>query len=81
MSKQLAYADPQHEGNSAKYHTGKPCIEEGCENPAGTWWSPVWCFHCNVERIDRISRQMNEILNSMEATMIEEKGGDTRSGA
>lgn len=46
--------DPNHEGNSAAYHTGKPCIEKGCERPAGTWWSKVWCFEHNVERMKRI---------------------------
>lgn len=34
MVETLAYADPDHEGNSAKYHTGKTCITKGCEQPA-----------------------------------------------
>jgi hypothetical protein len=55
------YKDPNAEGNSAKYHTGKPCIEPGCNEPAGTGWGPHWCFKHNVERIDRISRQMEQI--------------------
>lgn len=53
-----AFEDPNHEGNSEKYHTGKICITEGCENPAGTAWSPFWCFECNVERMKRVSRQL-----------------------
>jgi len=48
------YDDPNSEGNSAKYHTGKKCIEPGCNEPAGTAWSPYWCFKHNVERIRRI---------------------------
>jgi hypothetical protein len=56
------YADPNHEGNGAKYHTGKPCIETGCERPAGTWWSPHWCFEHNVERMDRISASLDDII-------------------
>ena len=31
MSELKPYADPNHVGNSAKYHTGKQCTEAGCE--------------------------------------------------
>jgi hypothetical protein len=55
-----AYKDPKHPGNGKKYRTGKPCIE-GCGRPAGTWWSPHWCFECNVQRIDRITKSLEEI--------------------
>jgi hypothetical protein len=57
------YDDPNHEGNSAKYHTGKLCIE-GCGRPAGTAWSPYWCFECNVERINRINEQFEQITKA-----------------
>jgi hypothetical protein len=60
----LAFEDPNHEGNSPKYHTGKPCMTQGCDKPAGTWWSPYWCFEHNVERIKRIDTQFAEILKS-----------------
>jgi hypothetical protein len=63
MTTLIAFEDPNHEGNSPKYHTGKPCIEPGCDKPAGTWWSPYWCFEHNVERIKRVTRQFDEILN------------------
>ena len=55
-----AYRDPLDEGNSAYYHTGKPCITTGCEKPAGTWWGPYWCFDCNVAHIERINRKFEE---------------------
>jgi len=51
------FDDPKDEGNSDKYHTGQLCIE-GCGRPAGTAWSPHWCFECNVKRINRISKQL-----------------------
>jgi len=55
-----AYQDPNNEGNSEKYHTGKKCIE--CKNkPAGTAWGPYWCFECNVKRMNRITTQLNQI--------------------
>lgn len=34
------YENPDYEGNGPKYHTGKPCYERGCQNKAGTAWSP-----------------------------------------
>ncbi len=53
-----AYRDASHEGNSAKYHSGKPCVEPGCQREAGTFWSPAWCFEHNVARMDRISASL-----------------------
>lgn len=50
----MNYKDPDDEGNSAKYRTGKRCINKGCNNPAGTAWSEHWCFECNVKRMDSI---------------------------
>ena len=61
------YADPCDKRNAAVYHTGKECITEGCGHPAGTWWSPYWCFKCNTERIDKITAQVEAIKAKMEA--------------
>ena len=58
------FEDPDNPGNGEKYHTGKPCITAGCESPAGTAWSPYWCFACNVKRIKRIDGELNDILES-----------------
>lgn len=52
----MAYEDPNSPGNSPVYHTGKSCLEKGCNKPAGTYWSPWWCFEHNVERIRRINK-------------------------
>lgn len=57
------YNDPNHPGNSARCHTGKLCIE-GCGRPAGTAWSPYWCFECNVRRIDRINTSLEGLTKS-----------------
>lgn len=62
-----AFEDPQHRGNGAEYHTGKPCITPGCGKPAGTQWSEWWCFDCNVRRIHRIDEQLNDIIARKEA--------------
>ena len=62
MEELLAYEDPMHEGNSAKYLTGKRCIVEGCFRPAGTMWSPYWCFKHNVERIKKVNKQLRAFV-------------------
>lgn len=59
------FEDPNYSGNSAEHHTGKPCIEAGCNRPAGTAWSPHWCFECNVERMRRIDRRLSEIAGRL----------------
>lgn len=56
------YNDRDDPGNGPKYHTGKPCIEHGCDRPAGTAWSPHWCFEHNVERIDRVDKQLRSLI-------------------
>lgn len=60
------YRDPRHRGNSKLYHTGRDCIEPGCRRPAGTAWSDLWCFECNVRRMDRIDRQLRDIMGRFE---------------
>ncbi len=60
-----AFEDPSHEGNSARYHTGKECIEPGCHQPARTKWSPYWCFSCNVTRMKRIGSQLKAMQRQM----------------
>lgn len=60
----MSYNNPNHYGNGPYYHTGKACIEPDCKRPAGTMWSPYWCFECNVERIDRISKNLEEIAEA-----------------
>jgi hypothetical protein len=67
MDELKAYENPDHPGNGPEHHTGKPCIEKGCTNPAGTAWSPHWCFPCNVARIKRVSGQMEKLATSMAA--------------
>jgi len=60
------FEDPNHEGNSAKHHTGKSCIEPGCNAPAGTLWGKYWCFKHNVERIKHIGSQLENIRIKLE---------------
>ena len=72
----IAYQDPNHSGNAVSYHTGKPCIEKGCEEPAGTAWGPHWCFAHNVARLDRISANLNEFSERAKFSEMAEKAAD-----
>jgi len=53
--------DPEDSMNGARYHTGLPCIERGCTEPAGTAWGPHLCQHHNAERLDLFSRRLAEM--------------------
>lgn len=59
------YADPEHEYNSAIYHSGIACIESGCDRPAGTAWSPLWCQACNAKRLERVSANLSYGLSRL----------------
>lgn len=56
----MSYHDPYSPGNAPGHRTGKTCIEEGCDRPAGTAWSPHWCVECNILRMDRIEKSLEE---------------------
>jgi hypothetical protein len=58
----LACYDKDHKGNSDKHYTGKSCITPKCNNPAGTAWSPLWCFDCNVKRLKRINKNLAKMI-------------------
>ena len=51
--------------DEVKYHTGKKCVEPGCNNPAGTVWSPHWCFSCNADRMKRITTSLESIKDKL----------------
>jgi hypothetical protein len=55
------YEDPEAEENSEKYWSGKECIVKGCSKPAGTAWSPHWCFKHNVQRLNNITKQFTKL--------------------
>jgi hypothetical protein len=47
-----------------EHHTGKPCIWPGCDLPAGTAWSPLWCVAHYRVRTDRITADLRRLLRS-----------------
>ncbi len=42
--------------------SGRICYEPSCDEPAGTWWGPLWCPKHDKERLDRISGQLRSIV-------------------
>lgn len=60
------WADADDSRNGPGHHTGKPCIEKDCDKPAGTAWSPHWCFEHNVERIRRIDLFLKSRVEELE---------------
>ena len=57
-----SYADPNTQ-----------CVERGCTEPAGTPWGPLWCANHDDERIHRITRQMDGIVDTLHAHRIQER--------
>jgi hypothetical protein len=49
------------EGHICQQPSGRLCIEQGCPEPAGTFWGPYWCPRHDMERLDRITDSLNEI--------------------
>jgi hypothetical protein len=56
------YKDKSSPLHSSKYHSGKICIEEGCNKPAGTYWNINLCSECTILKIDMIIMISNGLL-------------------
>jgi len=67
MSAIHAFEDPDDPRNGPKFHTGRKCIERGCDKPAGTYWSHLWCFEHNVARMNNISASLNSMVADLHA--------------
>ena len=65
------YEDPSDPLNGPEFHTGKRCIEKGCQRPAGTRWSKFWCQPCNAARMGRIGRTLEHELARLEGRVPE----------
>ncbi len=67
-----AWDNPASPLNGSEFFSGTACVESGCQNPAGTAWSPHWCWQHNAERMRRLRKQF-ELL---EAECAKEAGRD-----
>lgn len=54
-------------GHVCQEPSGRTCIEQGCNEPAGTWWGPLWCPGHDQERLDRIDRSLADIKEMFDA--------------
>lgn len=62
----MRYQDRDDPFNGPEYQTGKVCWTPGCNRPAGTWWSQLFCFDCNVKRMDKIDRNLRTMAADLE---------------
>lgn len=49
-------------GHVCQKPSGRKCIERDCEEAAGTAWGPMWCPAHDEERLDRITGQLEAIV-------------------
>lgn len=49
-------------GHVCQEPSGRTCIEDGCDQVAGTLWGPMWCPDHDRERLDRIGASMESLL-------------------
>lgn len=48
-------------GHVCQKPSGRHCLV--CSEPAGTLWGPNFCPRCDMERLDRITRQLEALAN------------------
>jgi hypothetical protein len=65
-------------GHICQEPSGRACIEKGCDQPAGTHWGPYWCPEHDVERLDRISANLDSMLATLETMERQPLGPLTR---
>lgn len=61
MSHNLCQETGQH---VCQQPSGRQCIEPGCTESAGTWWTHLWCPGHDQERLDRITAQLEDLASS-----------------
>lgn len=52
--------------------SGRPCVEPGCDDDAGTLWGPLWCPTHDVERLDRVSKGFEGIRAAFDRNAAED---------
>lgn len=48
-------------GHVCQQPSGRLCVEQGCNEAAGTLWGPYWCPEHDRQRLDRISANLRQI--------------------
>jgi hypothetical protein len=52
-------------GHTCHQPSGRTCYEQGCTQPAGTHWGPMWCPDCDARRLDHVSAGLNAIRSQI----------------
>ena len=52
-------------GHICQEPSGRTCVEPGCDEPAGTWWGPLWCPEHDKERLDRCTAGLEAALAAL----------------
>ena len=53
-----------HYQHACHQPSGRPCVD--CGAPAGTPWGPYWCPDCDVKRLDRITAQLEWLVEGQQ---------------
>lgn len=53
------------DGHTCQKPSGRVCVENSCNEPAGTLWGPLWCPDHDKERLDRISANLESIRKEL----------------
>lgn len=59
----ICWRKDHYEHHDCRRPNGHHCIEDGCEEPAGTLWGPYWCPEHDVERLDRVYRGILRLVD------------------
>ena len=60
--------DPEDPMNGPQHHTGLPCVERSCQEPAGTAWGPSRCQRHNAEQLVRFSASLDALAARIDPT-------------
>jgi len=50
-----------NDGHTCQRPSGRPCVQSGCDEPAGTLWGRWWCPEHDQQRLDRIGAALTAI--------------------
>ena len=54
-------------GHVCQKPSGVLCVEAGCDEPAGTLWTDLWCPEHDMERLDRVTAGLQSAMAQLDA--------------
>lgn len=58
----MCWRGDHYEHTRCRRPSGHACID--CGKDAGTLWGPYWCPDCDVIRLDRIDKSLNDLTEA-----------------